>query len=185
MLAFGVAATESLISFKALGLRHGAAKTVHACLQLASLLFGSAAFIVVLLFHNSNKFPNFYRFAPGSVKAAYLRYHKIGGIAIYAGALAAICSGLMQKQSFLRSNSPKVPLFGTANLLANALALTAVLTLFAVLGVLGFESISLTRGLLSETASGNMSPQDGDFSAGGSATDTERLRSRTPNRRAR
>lgn len=58
-------------------------------------------------------------------------------------------------------------------------------SLLQVLGVLGFESISLTRGLLSETASGNMSPQDGDFSAGGSATDTERLRSRTPNRRAR
>lgn len=60
-----------LISFKALGLRHGAAKTVHACLQLASLLFGSAAFIVVLLFHNSNKFPNFYRSAAHPCRIAF------------------------------------------------------------------------------------------------------------------
>ncbi|CDI86857.1 Cytochrome b reductase 1, related [Eimeria praecox] len=213
ILAFGVATTESLISFKAFGLRHTAAKTVHGCLQLASFLLGIAAFTVVILFHNSNEFPNFYSvhswigltvyalswcqflsgllifwlpgFAPGSVKAAYIRYHKIGGIVIYSGALAAVCSGLMQKQSFLRNNSPKAPLFGTANILANALGVTAVLILFAVLAVLGFENISSHRSLPSPRTPESVPPEDGDLRAFGSAADTERLRPRTPNRRAR
>ena len=50
----------------------------------------------------------------------------------YSGALAAVSSGLMQKQSFLRNKGPKAPLFGSANLLANALGISVVLTLFAV-----------------------------------------------------
>ncbi|CDJ35785.1 LOW QUALITY PROTEIN: uncharacterized protein EMH_0087790 [Eimeria mitis] len=71
-----------------------------------------------------------------------------------------------------------------ANILANALGVTAVLTFFAVLAVLGFESVSSSHSPSSEGASGMMSPQDGDRAVG-STTDTERLRPRTPNRRTR
>ncbi|CDJ53957.1 hypothetical protein, conserved [Eimeria brunetti] len=122
-------------------------------------------------------------FAPRSVKAAYLRYHKVGGLAIYSGALAAIASGLMQKQSFLRNNSPKAPLFGAANLMANALGVAVVLTFFAVLAVLGFESVSPSHVPISERGSRSVSPQNGDSGASASATDTELLRPRSPTRR--
>lgn len=50
-----------LISFQGFNLMHGAAKTLHACLQLASLLLGVLALAVVVIFHNVNRFPNFYR----------------------------------------------------------------------------------------------------------------------------
>ncbi|XP_026193250.1 uncharacterized protein LOC34620662 [Cyclospora cayetanensis] len=139
VLAFGVAMTESLISFQGFGLRHGVAKTLHALLQLASLILGIAAFSIVVAYHNANSYPNFYRFAPPALKAAFLRYHKVGGLAVYCGAMAAVCTGLMQKQSFLRSRTPQAPLFGSANLLANATAVVSVLTALGVLGVLGAD----------------------------------------------
>ena len=46
--------------------------------------------------------------------------------------MAAVATGLMQKQSFLRNNNPKAPLFGKANILANATALLAVFTSLGV-----------------------------------------------------
>ncbi|KAL8449935.1 hypothetical protein Emag_003496 [Eimeria magna] len=148
--------TESLISYRAFNLRHKAAKRLHAFLQLSSLLLGILAFTVVVLFHNANKFPNFYsvhswlglstyilawsQFIAGfcvfwwpncgspSFRAAFLRYHKVGGLIVYTMAIAAAATGLMQKQSFLRKNVPPAPLFGAANILANAAAVLAVVT---------------------------------------------------------
>ncbi|OEH78615.1 cytochrome b reductase related protein [Cyclospora cayetanensis] len=108
VLAFGVAMTESLISFQGFGLRHGVAKTLHALLQLASLILGIAAFSIVVAYHNANSYPNFYSvhswigltvyvfawtqflgglfifwlpgLAPPALKAAFLRYHKVLGV---------------------------------------------------------------------------------------------------------
>lgn len=210
ILAFGVAMTESLIGFRGFGLARSHAKTLHALLQLVSLLLGILAFVVVVFFHNTNKYPNLYsvhswigisvyflswtqfiagffifwlpRLAPLSLKAAFLRYHKIGGLATYFGAMAAIATGLMQKQSFLRNHNPKAHLFGKANLLANTIAVLAVFTSLGILGALGFGRLGGARssrvGADSAVASRLVAPA----SVADSSVTSKRPRTRTPSR---
>ncbi|CDI84320.1 hypothetical protein, conserved [Eimeria acervulina] len=149
ILAFGVASTESLISFKALE------KTVEPQPQAGLNAVGSRCDSVGAASRISQVSPVTGKcvvaaFIVGlewrwTVKAAYLRYHKIGGLGIYSGALAAVSSGLMQKQSFLRNKSPKAPLFGSANLLANALGISVVLTLFAIIKAIFFVGVYFCR----------------------------------------
>ncbi|KAL8274399.1 hypothetical protein Esti_001721 [Eimeria stiedai] len=210
ILAFGVAMTESLVSFRAFNLRHRGAKRLHALLHLSSLILGILAFTVVVLFHNANEYPNFYSVhswlglstyilawsqfiagfcvfwlpncAPPSFRASFLRYHKVGGLIVYIMAIAAAATGLMQKQSFLRKNTPSAPLFGKANLLANAAAVLAVVTSCAVLGSLatghvsGVRSAYLQRGL-----PGASQPTDSPAQAVASISPGT-LRGRTPSR---
>lgn len=70
--------------------------------------------------------------SPPLFTAAALFYAGAASVFSYFAAIAAVATGLMQKQSFLRDATPKAPLFGTANVLANATALLAVFTSLGV-----------------------------------------------------
>lgn len=171
--AFGVLLPEALLAFRSSsGLGRPLRKSMHGAMHTVAVVLAVLALVAVLRFHKEIAAPDLYsahsyvgvaalvllglQYAAGvsfyalqlpspAVRAALMPTHRALGKITYFSGVAALASGLMQKQSFLRV--PGEP-YSPVTVFANVLALLFLLTAGTV--VFGLEPTATQREATSE-----------------------------------
>eukprot|EP00922_Rhytidocystis_sp_ex-Travisia-forbesii_P051177 GHVS01075984.1.p1 GENE.GHVS01075984.1~~GHVS01075984.1.p1 ORF type:complete len:252 (-),score=20.55 GHVS01075984.1:119-874(-) len=166
LIAYGVLMAEGLISFRVWGWARPNRKTLHAVLQCVVSILAVLSLTAVVIFHRAINAPNFYsvhswigllvyvftwcqflgglfvfglpNMASPELKARLMPLHKFSGLLLYVTALMAMVSGLLQKQSFIRSS---LSTYAPVIIFSNFMALWLVVTAAAVLWHIGREQI--------------------------------------------
>eukprot|EP01102_Stenamoeba_stenopodia_P010938 TRINITY_DN3338_c0_g1_i1.p1 TRINITY_DN3338_c0_g1~~TRINITY_DN3338_c0_g1_i1.p1 ORF type:complete len:254 (-),score=50.41 TRINITY_DN3338_c0_g1_i1:113-814(-) len=154
-LSFIVLMAEAVTVYHTLPWEKQTQKLIHLIINTISLLTATAGLVVVLRYHEINKFPDFYSmhswmgvFCYGlfalqyligfysfwyprpkeSIRRQILPFHVFLGVAVFALGAATTCSGILEKITFLEKTTTPIGFYSAYAMVGNLTGISFIIT---------------------------------------------------------